>query len=299
MARGIKSGKHLLKSLTVDNPKQGYIFMTEFLKTVTGDAVAKFMAKEGATRDQLRERLISFGVASRANMGKRAGREEPFRSLAMLYLDAWACGEEYLDCLQAADSVTIHALSRVDSTRRACLASLPAVEDPIKSLDIIFKNQEHRNNPAAQFEILMMALFGALRFGPPEAAEKLSSNLERLLKGAGWEQSERMRKHMMDFYEEHKPQGKIHARRVFTAKDVQIQDIARIEVLVHCRLRHDDNPSMNKREVAFSDVVAIKEHDSAEWLELPAEDAKRLFPPRGRIVHFGGGRFPPLPHKDE
>lgn len=299
MARGLKGGKHFLKSVTQDRPKEGFGYLVEFLRTITGGAVAKFMEKEGANRNQLRESLISFGVASRARMGKRGGREEPFRSLTLLYLDAWTCGEEYMSCLQAADSVAIHAAKRVDSTRKACLASLAALENPVTSLDIIEKSKDYRNDPVCQLEIMLMAMFAALRFGPPADAEKLSARLDRLLKGAGWEQSERMRGHLADFYEQHRPQGRINARRIFTAEGVQIQDVTRIEVLVHCRLRHDDNPAMNKREVAFSDVVAIKEASSDEWLELPTEAAKRLFPPRGRIVHFAGARFPPLPHKDE
>lgn len=290
LARGLK-GNNPLEVVTRTAPDKGFPFLLDYLKTIANGEVDKFLAEDkGATREDLGEMLHCYGAASSAELGKAAGDK---RRLALLYLDAWLHGDKYAAELHAADGVNAPKANSGSDSRDAFLEALPLIEDPL-SLNKIRQDADQLRH----LEIMLTVFFGSLRFATPAVADLVANSIDRYFKSTNWEQRDMMRKEIANIYEKHRVQGSMPARRILTAKAGQLNDVEKLEVLVQCNVWHSENAE-GKASVAFSDVLAAREFGSDEWLELNKDEAVRLFPPRGRIVHFDGNMYPTLPFKNE
>ena len=290
LARGLK-GNNPLEVLTRTAPDKGFPFLLDYLKTIASGEVDKFLAEgKGATREDLGEMLHCYGAASSAELGKAAGDK---RRLALLYLDAWLHGDKYAAELHAADGVNAPKANSGSDSRDAFLEALPLIEDPL-SMNKIRQDADQLRH----LEIMLTVFFGSLRFATPAVAELVANSIDRYFKSTNWEQRDMMRKEIANIYEQHRVQGSMPARRIVTAKAGQLNDVEKLEVLTQCSVWHSENAE-GKPSVAFSDALAAREFGSDEWLELDKDEAVRLFPPRGRIVHFDGNMYPTLPFKNE
>ena len=87
------------------------------------------------------------------------------------------------------------------------------------------------------------------------------------------------------------PEYGIKARRTRPASDRQFSIPENLDILTEgVRVVSDQHPPF-----AFSRALAARERGSEEWYELSREQAERIFPISGDLIHFSGSKYPELP----
>ena len=73
--------------------------------------------------------------------------------------------------------------------------------------------------------------------------------------------------------------------------------ITSLQVLARCN-KSLSNHKSKRLDMAFSRVVAVRADEKSPWYELSEEDAKKLFPTTGCIIHFDGKQYPQIPKRE-
>ncbi len=95
-------------------------------------------------------------------------------------------------------------------------------------------------------------------------------------------------------FEKNMAQGNLPAIKLGFANDNEFNSLEDLDVLARCT-KADRAEEMSRSPYAFSKVLAVKHKDSLLWKELTTQQAEKLFPSLGSIIHFYGNQYPALP----
>ncbi|MCY4325475.1 MAG: hypothetical protein OXC81_05580 [Betaproteobacteria bacterium] len=162
----------------------------------------------------------------------------------------------------------------------------------VEMLDMVF-DYEKAKLAGQSDDLLRLALACAIaiRTGDLVVAKKYLESLQTFEKMASEENETPLSNRLASEIKTMTPEYVIKARRTRLASDRQFSTPEDLDVLTEgVRVVSDQNPPF-----AFSRVLAARGRKTEEWYELKREQAERIFPSSGDLIHFSGSKYPELP----
>ena len=279
LRKGTNSGDF---AVAIDSwPEKAYtLVIEEWLAKQTKKHLEDYMSDEQHNNDTLLERLSPLVL----HWHDRASKPEGLRELTLLFLAA---------CMDEGTRPVAKKLTMINPVKEGAVTQvrdslLAIVEDPGGEKAAMASKESVTN--------LLMRLVVAVRFGLWDIVDGIKKEVD----GIGAETFDHAG--FQDVYNRHleitKPSGKIAAKRMPQATEDEFPSVTSgVEVLTQCT-RH--NPAEGEGgQLSFSRVLAIKRQSAKEWKELTQEQAKKLFPNVGTIIHLHSKWSPNLPQEGE
>ena len=265
-------------------PAKGQVVIIDYIRKHMSNELTTYFKDEKNNEHTLLEFLTGFIFFA----NKLTDFPKSFEKRARLYL-ACTVSKEYRYIPKILDKIMVRKPEDNISQEEEDLNIYKFVLEPTKIL---------KEDGFNIFEIIISILV-SLKFGRVDDAKEILQFVNKnVFTKPGSKSQNNLPQQLKKAIEKATAEGNIQAIKLRKTSREDLPSITDdIEVLTRCYKHYPK--TFDKKAISFSEVLAVKKSRTLEWLELDKDNAIKLFPPKGKIVHFPAKHLPHLPKENE